>query len=97
MKEVEVTVRMWRMTRGIPGGQHVWFDPSEEYVRLFRRIPSRDGDGVEDSSEGLDSQGGSGYLDKVDSVSADGQGRGYDEEDRYEQLIFLEEDDQLPF
>jgi len=95
MLECELIIRTWRVTRGIPSGSHVWFDPSTEYVRIYRRPPS-DSDEVDDSHEGVDMEGRSGYLDKVGSVSADGQ-RAAGDSDRYEQYILFEEEDVLPF
>jgi len=32
----EISVLSWRVTRGIPSGVHIWFDPERESVRLFR-------------------------------------------------------------
>jgi len=93
--EIELTLRTWRMTRGIPKGTHVWFDPSVEYVKLFR-LPPRDGEEAVDSLEGVDSRGEIGYLDKVVSVSADGQMRADDPSDYEQGLLFREQDD-LPF
>ena len=99
MTDLEIVVRNWRITRGIPGGSHVWFDPACELVRLYR-IPLLDQrrDPSEGRSlEGLEGKGDSGYLDKVVSVSASESSRVQGDEDRYEQTNILDEDDGLPF
>jgi len=91
----ELTIRMWRIQEADPVGVHMWFDPRDEAVKLYR-IPHRDGEGAGGILEGVDSQGDSGYLDRVVSVSADGP-EGRDAEQRFEQLSFLREEEQLPF
>ncbi len=96
MPETELILRAWRVTRGLPRGSHVWFDQEEEYVRLFQ-IPPRDGQEARPRiDEGVDRDGGSGYLDKVGSVSASGQ----EQEchvDGCKEGSFFREEDELPF
>ncbi len=70
----EITVLSWRMTRGVPGGVHIWFDPTRESVRLFRVPTSEQRSSGEALHVGVDSQGGSGELDKVVSMREDGPG-----------------------
>ncbi len=96
MDSLELMIRNWRVTRGIPGGAHVWFDPNCEVVRLFR-IPHPDGEGVPAASALVAVEDGFGYLDKVVSVSADGPGLAGDASERFEQTVIEELDDGLPF
>ena len=66
----EKMICTWRVTRGIPSGLHIWFDPEVESVRLYR-IPTseqRSFDPVDAAT--VDAGVGPGYLDKVASVSA---------------------------
>ncbi len=93
---IEMIIRQWRVSRAEPSGQMLWFDPSCEAVKLYR-IPHRDGDVVAPGPTEIDDREGSGYLDKVGSVSAYGPGLAEHGSDRYEQLDFLEEEDELPF
>ena len=75
-ERVEILVRAWRVTRGEPSGSHLWFDPSTEFVRLFRLPPP---DGEDGLSELEVAEGGeSAYLDKVSSVSVSEPGRASD-------------------
>ncbi len=91
---VEMIIRNWRITRGVPGGMHMWFDPSCEVVRLHR-IPSSDSEEASDLLEGVDRPEGFGYVDKVGSVSADGQGMG--EKFQQIEISFIGDEDDLPF
>jgi len=91
----ELVVRNWRITRGIPGGCHLWFDPSVEAVRLYR-IPPSDSDEV-GAGSAVDEGGESGYLDKVASVSECGPGLVQGDSDRFEQLSLVKDEDELPF
>ncbi len=79
-----------------PSGFLVWFDPHLEHVRLFHGPPS---DSVVGSREALElaEAGDRGYLDKVGSVSElEGEGES-DVEERFEQGVFFEEEEPLPF
>ncbi len=73
----------WRVTKGIPSGVHVWFDPNTESVRLYR-VPTREQQPSRDMTDSLDAGVGPGYLDKVGSVSEledegeDSQARDFD-------------------
>ena len=93
---IEMVIRNWRITRGIPSGSHMWFDPSCEYVKLFR-IPHLDGEAVPGGLPEVDEAGGSGYLDKVGSVSADGPGQATGDSDRFRQVRLFKEESDLPF
>jgi len=70
MSDRELTLRRWRITRGIPSGCNVWFDQSCEYVKLFQ-LPCPDSELAAEMyvHEGLDGEGRRQYLDKVRSVS----------------------------
>ena len=92
----EIIIRNWRITRGIPAGSHVWFDPKCEGVKLYR-IPPRDGVVVSEDPGDLAEEGDSGHLDKVVSVSASGLGLAMGDSDRFEQVELLEEELDLPF
>ena len=91
----ELVIRNWRVTRGVPLGAHLWFDPVREEVRLFRLAPPPDSEGVSEFETALDAEEKIGYLDKVVSVSAseDGDGDVYDGK----QISFVEDDAELPF
>jgi len=93
---VELTIREWRITRGVPFGTHLWFDPSRETVRLYELLPG-DGEVAPDASEGVDIGERVRYLDKVGSVSGnDGDGDACVQ--KYEQISFIpEEKSDLPF
>ncbi len=80
-EQLEIPIRMWRMTRGIPSGSHVWFDESRESVKLYR-IPPPDGEVALEDDGGVALEGESGYLDKVGSVSASGPDRARDDSSR---------------
>jgi len=96
--DLDIVIRNWRITRGIPSGLHVWFDPSCESVSLHR-IPLHDQrrslEGL--APKGVDMVGDAGYLDKVASVSASGPDRASGDSDRFEQVSLLEEENDLPF
>ncbi len=85
---VELTVRSWRITRGVPLGAHCWFDPSCEIVRIFST--HHDGE-----VHGLDKGPDFEYLDSTVSVSASEPSRATVDEERYPQLGLFE--DELPF
>ena len=97
MDDLEVVISMWRMSRGIPSGAHIWFDPTVESVRLFR-VPTAEQRSLnEQLLERVDSREEEVDLDKVGSVSA-----GEDEDESYvsgspEQGFLLEEEEPLPF
>ncbi len=77
MADHEKIICNWRVTRGIPSGLHLWFDPEVESVRLYR-VPTRDQQLLSGGSlDTLDAGVGPGYLDKVVSVRAD-EGEGED-------------------
>jgi len=64
-----IQIRGWRVTQQEAGGLSVWFDPSTEFVRLYR-LPLHNGEAApEQLAEGVDTPGESGELDKVVSVS----------------------------
>ena len=67
--ELELMICNWRVTRGVPSGVHVWFDPSIESVRLYR-VPTSEQQSCDNGFDALDAGVGPGYLDKVVSVSA---------------------------
>ncbi len=92
---LELVVRKWRITRGIPGGCHCWFDPTSEGIRLYR-LPHLVGEGVSAESSEVAVGGGDGYLDKVGSVSAYEPSPGEYDQDRFEQFSLLEEETELP-
>ncbi len=59
----------WRISRGVPSGMHIWFDPSCESV-VLHRVPSPDQRShYYDIFRGVDLEQGVGYLDRVGSVS----------------------------
>jgi len=92
----ELVIRTWRITRGVPLGSHVWFDPQCEVVKIFRRSPL-DGEVVKlPSVDGVDKGSQYGYLDRVISVSA-AETEAELALKRYEQLDFPEGNDELPF
>ncbi len=93
---IELVIRCWRITRGIPGGSHIWFDPKCEAVKLYRIPPSEQQKDLSEVGE-VDDGGDPGYLDKVDSVSENGPDRAIYVHDRYEQLSVAESDPELPF
>ena len=93
---VEMVIRTWRLTRGIPAGSHIWFDPSCETVRLYR-TPPRDGNVVADVAAWVDREREFGYLDKVVSVSASEPGLASDDSELDEEFRVLKEDPELPF
>jgi len=68
-QELEKLICNWRVTKGVPSGLHIWFDPNVESVRLYR-VPTRDQRSVGDPDATLDAGVGPAYLDKVGSVSA---------------------------
>ncbi len=98
MKGKRLMIRMWRIARGEPYGLHMWFDPSCEYVRLYRLPLSDSSVAPQDGLRGsVDSQGEIGYLDRVVSVSVSGDD---DDSETYiqEQFNFnSESEDDLPF
>ena len=67
--ESEISVRLWRMTRGIPGGCHIWFDPAVESVRLFR-VPTSEQRSLSERLhyEGVDSRDSGNQVDNMVSV-----------------------------
>ncbi len=68
---VELVIRNWRVTRGVPRGAHVWFDPGCEVVKLFSTLAPDSVRSVGDQPpSGVDKAQGSSYLDTVISVSA---------------------------
>ena len=69
--EDEIMICNWRVTDGVPSGVHVWFDPRTESVRLYR-VPTLVKQSVGKPEGALDAGVGPGYLDRVVSVSADG-------------------------
>ena len=71
---VELVIRMWRVTRGVPSGSHVWFDPSCEAVKLYR-IPLHEQQQATRSDEGLADRGENGELDRVVSMGASEPGQ----------------------
>ncbi len=94
---LEVMICNWRVTRGIPSGLHIWFDPSVESVRLFRVPTSEQRSFEHDQDATLDAGVGPGYLDKVVRMTAV-----EDEGERYVQIDFLSSsspdgDEELPF
>ena len=93
----EISVLSWRVTRGIPGGVHVWFDPTRESVRLFR-VPTDEQQelGTTLHSELAEGEDGS-YLDKVGSVSASGPGLAELTEDDFTEGPAPDEELDLPF
>jgi len=93
---IELIIRNWRITRGIPGGRHCWFDPTCEVVKLYR-LPRSDSEEVGDLPERVDKGERTGYLDKVVSVSAVEDEDEGSAEERFEQGSFLEQEDDLPF
>ena len=94
---LEKMICRWRVTRGVPSGVHVWFDPNVESVRLYR-VPTSEQQSVSTPDGAVDAGVGPGYLDKVASVSASVDS---DEDslevDHSEQLDGFEELDELPF
>ena len=93
---VEKPLRQWRLTRGEPFGSHVWFDPNTEFVRLYSRIPSADGEEVAVVHR-VAVEGSGSYLDKVGSVSEPEDEDEPSVQELAEQVNFLEEEDDLPF
>ena len=93
----ELTIRNWRITRGIPGGSHIWFDPKCERVKLYR-IPSADGEGALSELEAdlFATEGESGYLDRVASVSASGPGLAVDEKGDFKEFGLERLETELP-
>ncbi len=86
----------WRITRGVPSGLHVWFDPNVESVKLYR-VATRDQQLVLVPEGALDAGVGPGYLDKVGSVSESGPDRTSGDSSREEDGHQLELTDDLPF
>ncbi len=64
---MEIPVRNWRVTRGIPSGAHVWFDPEREAIRLYSTSVSEPETSL--SALGVDMGAIRRYLDRVVSVS----------------------------
>ena len=96
MIETEIVICNWRVTRGVPSGLHVWFDPGCEMPKLHRiPLDEQRRDPADDA--GVDKEEGSGYLDKVGSVSESEQGKARGDTDRYEQFRFTNSEDELPF
>ena len=95
MSQLEMIIRGWRVTRGIPSGAHVWFDPKCENVKLYR-VPLHDQRGSSADAPEVDEGGDTGYLDKVVSVSASGPGLGELSQEDFEQFGLLEEESELP-
>ena len=79
-------------------GSYCWFDPDYEYVRVYR-LPHLDSEEASEMyvDDVLDGQGKAGYLDKVVSVSADGQGHGPVVIKEVKQGVFERFKDALPF
>ena len=76
---LEKMICNWRVSRGVPSGMHVWFDPTCESVRLFR-VPTSEQQPLSDvPGDSLDAGVGPGYLDKVVSMSASEPGRASDD------------------
>ncbi len=94
MDSAEMMICNWRVTRGIPSGLHIWFDPAVESVCLYR-VPTREQQSFGPVPEGaLDAGVGPGYLDKVGSVS-ELEGEGDNSIDEQSDPPFVQED--LPF
>jgi len=89
-----ISIRNWRVTGARPSGLHVWFDPSCEFVRLYR-IRSPDGQ-LRVPGKGVDFREESCYLDRVGSVSAD-EAEADAVSDRFEQGSLPLGQDDLPF
>ncbi len=96
MDSTEKMICMWRITRGVPSGMHVWFDPNCESIRLYR-TPTSDQHPFDHARDALDAGVGPGYLDKVDSVSASGPDRASDDSDSQITDPDLGIDQDLPF
>ena len=94
MSGVQLTVRSWRITQGVPAGCHCWFDPKTEEVRLFR-IPLHEQRVFRNQQE-FDSERGSTEVDTDVSVRAS-ETEAELALSQDEQLILPEGTDQLPF
>ncbi len=96
MRAQELVIRNWRITRGVPRGAHVWFDPECEVVKLLS-IPPLDGVVPIDADPvGVDKAQGSSYLDMVSSVSAcEDEGETFVQKNK--QIDWVEDLDELPF
>jgi len=93
---VEKTIRNWRVGCAEPHGVTVWFDPRDEFMRLFHLPPAPDGEEAQGTPERVVEQVDAGYLDMVGSVSAAGQRAAHGAQ-KFQQLSFLREEDELPF
>jgi len=93
---LEIVVRTWRVTRGIPGGVHVWFDPAVESVRLFRTPTSEQRSLAAQVRASVDGGDPEDYLDKVGSVSVS-ETEAELASDRSEELLMPGGHPELPF
>jgi len=90
-----VVVRSWRITGAEPSGCMMYFDPLREVPALFRIPLSDQPPGGHEVLE-LAGRGGSGYLDRVGSVSASDLIEAYREDDKIS-MARLEAETGLPF
>jgi len=95
-RELEKLICNWRVTRGVPSGMHIWFDPNVESVKLFR-VPTREQQPLLRDGGSLDAGVGPGYLDKVVSVSASGPDRTSLESDSTNNDPQIDLSEDLPF
>ncbi len=65
-----IQIRNWRVQAAEPHGVHVWFDPREERVRLYRLPPSVGDVAAALFDDRVDNGREIRYLDSVVSVSA---------------------------
>ena len=95
---VEKMVCAWRVSRALPSGMQVWFDPETEVVKLYRLPLTSDQAGVDRAHQlaVLAQEGEIGYLDKVASVSGS-EVEVEPASSRHEQISLIEDPGDLPF
>ena len=93
---MELIIRNWRISCGIPRGKHVWFDLTCEAVKLYRLGPL-DSEDVLLGYCGVARVAQIGHVDTMVSVSGSEQEQEPLASERFEQLDWTDCPDELPF